>query len=361
MTDENQKPKDDFFALLADEDGTEPAAQEDIVDPFIEDEIVFKDETGQLKTLKGGQINSLETAKPLSATTQPQPIKAVAASTPLNLDQEVASIVQKSQINFSDSNLKSRFDGIIRSRLKGIRDQLQTREILLASPAVGGLGLDESKVEQILRIVSQESQDLDDRLRLAVSSEPFADLKEEVNQILQTPDVAEPAPLVFGQSSITPPAGPKTLVESRPSNLPKSPESKPTIKLIDRKPSPAPTQRPKIEDVKFRPRLLGPIEEISSLTLADFRRLSPEPEQAAENILDKIKLLEQDSFSDLIEGIKAWQHSEINQLYLTIGHQSMDDRQPVAEVIQNRQKNQIATLTNEEFEAIADLNRKLRH
>ena len=365
MVQQNKNQNDDFFTLLA-QDNAEgknlPKSEPDIVDPFLVDEIIFKDESGQLKTLKSGQIKSLEETIAAPVALKPLPTKSVLAKAePLNLDQEIERIVTQANINFSDSALAGRFKNIIQSRLKGVRDQIQTREALLSSTLIGGLSLTEQQVDQVLKIINEESQNLDDKMRQSVSREPFAELKEEVNQLLQEPESTSPPGLVFSQDVPAKTAPVENLVVAKPAASPVISAVKPVSRPVVRTETEFSDQRPKIEDVKFRPRLLGPVGEIRSLTLSDFRRLSPNAEQAAENILAKIKLLEQDSFSDLVAGVNAWKQSDVNQLYLAIGHQSLAETIPVTQVITKRESQKQPTLTNEEFEAIADLNQKLRY
>jgi len=119
--------------------------------------------------------------------------------------------------------------------------------------------------------------------------------------------------------------------------------------------------KPKIEDVKFRPRLTGPIEEIRSMNLTDFRRLAPTPKEAIEKILAKIDILEEESFTRKIQAVQAWKESDVCRLYLELGDQSMEQKKPLAEVIAERQKNSQPTLTEEEFGAVMELNRRLRY
>jgi hypothetical protein len=111
--------------------------------------------------------------------------------------------------------------------------------------------------------------------------------------------------------------------------------------------------------VKFAPKLTGPVEELRQVQLKDFRRLSKDPREATLKLKDKIDLLEEQSFDVKTAGIKAWQDSEVNKLYLDILRQSLEGK-PVIEVINELDAKGLPTLSKAEFDAIMELNRKLR-
>lgn len=384
MAGQGKNKTDDFFQLLA--EGQNQTKNQVIENPFAEDEILFKDEKGQIKVLKGDQVLDWKLAgesqvsvpiKPqrrvvsptrvLVPVSKPASALRVSVGKPLNLDREVETIWQKSQLKFSDQEREKRFKNIILSRLKDIRDQIETREILLSSPLVGGMGFDAQTADRILQIINEEFERLDGKLRQAVSQEPFAELRAEAKKILtESPQSAPllifPTPEESAKESIQLKTGTETIKQKpfQPAEgfAPFKPIIQPTA---FKKPVVKPTERPKIEDVKFRPRSLGPVEEIGSLTLTDFRRLAATPKEAAEKVLEKIKILEQESFSQFIAATKAWQQSEVYWLYLELGQQSMESKKPMTEIIAARSASQQPTLTEAEFEAVSDLNKKLRH
>jgi|GEM_PF-1910900 hypothetical protein len=113
-------------------------------------------------------------------------------------------------------------------------------------------------------------------------------------------------------------------------------------------------RRPRVEDVKAPPRVLGPLEELKSLSLVDFRRLAATPTEALNKVKGKIDLIGEASLAKKLEAIKAWQNSIVYQLYLKLGRDSIEQGKTMA-TLQSE-----TTLTEQEFEAIADFNTKLR-
>jgi len=253
--------------------------------------------------------------------------------------------------------LTERLRTIITSRLKDVRDTLETKDLLTRPVEKGGMGLapdaatkmgaaieaqfaavhgalqerstqqKKQFVEQSLadtadRKVSREQKDSDelDRLYSAVTRKPVA-------------------------RSITPPT-PYTLPPT-PSSPPPTPFTPPSTKMQDvRPPTPA--------------RLTGPIEELKNLTLTDFRRLSSDPTEACGKLEGKLDLLEEQGYAKRIEGIKAWQESEVNRLYMQILQASFGAGTPISAVISARTAANTPTLTEREVDAIMEFNRKLK-
>lgn len=387
MVADANKP-DDFFSALA--------GEQKIENPFAEDEILFRDENGKIKVLKGGAILDFDQpdinpatsspgqpppipaplARPAPSPVTPEPsapfisaatvsvssvvapAPAVSFGKPLNFDQEVDKIIKDCGIHFKYQEIENRFRTIILYRLKNVRDQIQTREMLLSSSLVGGMGFTTLEADRVLGVINQELDHLDNRFREKLTTAPFSELKQEAEKILQPP--ALPPPQIVYQP-------PSLVSQSVSSPLPPSPVIPPAVPVppnpvpVYQPPVMAPGERPKIEDVRFQPKLTGPVEEIRSMTLTDFRRLAPTPEQMIEKILQRINLLEEESFSQKTQAIKAWKESEIYRLYLSLGDQSMEERKPIFDIIRERQEKNLPTLTPEEVEAVIELNQKLRY
>ena len=128
-----------------------------------------------------------------------------------------------------------------------------------------------------------------------------------------------------------------------------------------RRPIPQKETRPRLEDIKYVPKLVGPAEELSEMTLVDFRRLSSDPREAVSRIKEKINLLEKESISKKIAGMKAWQESETAKLYLEISRESLAKGMPANKIIAERVSAGRPTLTHDEYQAIMELNRNLRY
>ncbi|MBA3046726.1 hypothetical protein KKC83_02050 [Patescibacteria group bacterium] len=132
------------------------------------------------------------------------------------------------------------------------------------------------------------------------------------------------------------------------------------IKRIDARQIDETRGKIKMDDVKFTPRSLGPVDELKYMDLVGFRRLCKTPEEIIGKIKEKINLLEEDSYAKRLEGIKAWRNNPVNKAYLEIGHGSINEKKSVSAVIAERKATGEDCLSNQEFEAITDLNKDLR-
>lgn len=364
MDQKTQNSTDDFFSLIEKE--------QKIEDPFADDEILFRDTAGSLKLLKGGEVSDFQDQKDQKnqvghLTTPGVGIKTTERPSGklLNVDQEVETVTKKSGIHFSDPEAKQRFKNIVGSRFKGVRSRVETRETLLDSLVAGGMGFSSEQADKVMVVLNQETEVLDDKLRQQVSNEPFSDLKVEAKKLLDQSvvEVPQASPVVFQPRPATAPKpqGVKTAAPEIKAKTEAELKPKPQGVKISRPLTRPDTTRPKIEDVKFKPQLTGPVQEIKSMTLIDFRRLAETPEQAIEKILEKIDTLEEESFVKKTQAIKAWKENEISRLYLDLGDQSMDQKKPIAEIINDRKQAGQPYLTEAEIDAIIDLNKKLRY
>lgn len=118
--------------------------------------------------------------------------------------------------------------------------------------------------------------------------------------------------------------------------------------------------KPVITGVKQKERVIGPIDEFSEITLLTFRRLSPDPIEASQKIVDRIRSLEKESYLKRATAIQNWRKSEVYNLYLNLGKESMEKNLSIDKIIEQKILNKEKVLTNKEFSAITDLNKKLR-
>jgi hypothetical protein len=116
----------------------------------------------------------------------------------------------------------------------------------------------------------------------------------------------------------------------------------------------------RMDDVKFIPKVMGPIDELRYLDLINYRRLSNDPFKATAKIKEKIGFLEEEHFNKKIEAIRAWRQSPLNRLYLDVGRQSIEENRPMEVIIEERKNKKQDYLTGQEIEAIMDLNKALR-
>lgn len=115
----------------------------------------------------------------------------------------------------------------------------------------------------------------------------------------------------------------------------------------------------RVSDVKKSPVLIGPVEELGTMSVTEFRRLSSDPKEAIEKILNTLQLLEETDYDDRVKGVQAWRKSPLNQLYLALVHESLMNGSAVADTAAKKRNAGEETLSTAEIDAIVVLNEQL--
>jgi ribosomal protein S15P/S13E len=406
LKEEDRKGQGSFSEdeiLFQDEDGNWKILKAGQISDFKETEAVSKPQSISAVACR---LPQEEKKQALAEVTElPQKPVTVLPVQAVNLDQKIQSIIQDAKIHFTDQETDRRFKNIIALRLKNVRNHLQTRDILSRSVNEGGMGFTSEESERIMQAISQEIN-RPDFIKKSKPAGEFRDLQAEAEKILSAVPLPEKTPIfsplgrpnkeaeikpkeetVSAVAEIKPAAAPLSdqkgeinATSARVAELPvvkkeeirpiaepamAKKEVKPIVESAEPRrvvlPSP-PAAKPKKErKMRYESKLVGPVEEIRTMALVDFRRLGDKPELAIEKILAKIALLEKESFTKKSEGIKAWKESQIHHLYLDLADQSMEERRPINEVIAENLKTNQNGLTQEEVEAIMTLNQRLRY
>lgn len=127
------------------------------------------------------------------------------------------------------------------------------------------------------------------------------------------------------------------------------------------RPAAASESRPKIEDVKVKPKMMGPLDELRYLDLVNFRRLGNTPEEITKKIIRKIKLLEKDGYDRMIQGVQAWRQSPVNRTYIRLVQDAVNQGLSIDDVLEAKTAEQKETLTKAELIAIVSMNSELMY
>ncbi|RJQ34763.1 hypothetical protein C4566_01785 [Candidatus Parcubacteria bacterium] len=126
----------------------------------------------------------------------------------------------------------------------------------------------------------------------------------------------------------------------------------------------APIEAPAILPESLKPEvkhvLSGPVQELQDISVKNFRRLGDSAQARADKILEKINILEQESYTKKSQAIEAWRKSGVYKIYLQIGAQSMIEGKKIEDLVKEKESKGEETLSAEEFSVISDLNKKLR-
>ncbi|MBI2459672.1 MAG: hypothetical protein HYV53_03925 [Parcubacteria group bacterium] len=334
---------------------------------------------------------------------------------PAVIDDKLTEIISRAQINFGSAGLAERFSQILRTYLRGIRNKLDVKAALMKPFLNGGLNFDEDSAQKVMLLadkvvhpVKSQSEIGTQSVFNGVNSVPglpampaqagqagqpikplpkislpelekseisrdaaydFSKLATKDNKLkndLKKLDVSRelapltPAVLPAQAGASAAPAPKKTPQAQEKVPLKSDAGARPLIKRRFEAENLNQSQKVKIEDVKYVPRVMGPLDELKYLDLISFRRLDPDSLKSADKIKSKINLLAEKDYGKKLEGIKLWRLSPINKLYLAIGHLSISENKPVDVIIEERKARGEEYLSSEEFKAIMDLNKSLR-
>ncbi len=294
--------------------------------------------------------------------------KEVAAATVKSPDEALSagikSIMTQANLTFINSNLQKRLETIISARLRDVRDETETKEMLMRGDKVGGLGLAPVQADKVLELLrgvfaevslvykKDEEQKKQKFVREQIEREALRKSERERREREEREKlytrITGVAPTI--KTIKQPTAYSQQLTAGNQQRAITA-----TVQQLQ-----APAAKPRVEEVKFTPRVTGPIEELGGMNLAEFRRMSKDPKMAVQKIKDKLELLGDEDYAKKIEGIKAWQESGINKLYLILLKESLMKGVAIDAIIEEKGKAGAETLTKDEFNAIMELNRDLR-
>jgi len=115
----------------------------------------------------------------------------------------------------------------------------------------------------------------------------------------------------------------------------------------------------KMADIKKVSRLIGPVEELGTMGIVEFRRLSSDPKEAIEKVLNTLDLLEETDYEDRIRGIQAWRKSPLNNLYISLVQEALSEEITVADAAAQKRNTGDESLSAAEIDAIVSLNKKI--
>lgn len=129
-----------------------------IFNPFGDDEeIIIKDKDGKIRVLNGP--NKGFSAKDGARTAVAVDTADEKKSASFDIQKIAIDVLAESKINIFDEVAKKRLLTIIVSFLKGIRDKIDTREVLVRSSKIGGVDLTQSDAERVISLAEKRNND----------------------------------------------------------------------------------------------------------------------------------------------------------------------------------------------------------
>lgn len=294
--------------------------------------------------------------------------------------------------------LQERYRLIVSAHIAGIRTEEQTRTLLAAPETDGGIGLPADQAADVAKRIqaatsataqkreeivvmdklqqvaaqqvaleaqsperqAQEKQKvLNEQFVTLFGRDAVAQIRAETHREIETQEAAHPeekthdAPAVVPVASALPPAPPQP-----PKYVPKVPDKLKALidadaPIFQLKSSPASVPQKKAADIKLAPRLLGPIDELQTMSITDFRRLSDDVSVRIQKIRSKIEVIASESAADKLAAIRAFEQSEPVRAYRDLLARSLREGKTVADLG--------GGLTAEEIGAISSYLQQIRY
>lgn len=340
------------------------------------------------------------------------------------IEGRIERIISESGIELGSRELDNRLRQILNTYIRGVRNKINVKEAMAKSAASGGLELGVETIDNIIEAADrvknakentgnegnakshEEGQASEGQAKLEKLRQGYGDrdFKYEFSRLNQeqkgkpgekpgktedysgvsgrgAPGPAQKKNDSEGESSDLGPveagraqAGEEGTLQSKPreedirqenkgahSDIPRSDEKSGLAGNAKVRQAAQAGGKKRMDDVKYKPKLTGPIDELREISLTDFRRMGNDPTEAAKKIIEKIEYLEGESYSKKIAGIKAWRQSPVNKMYLEIGRQSVTEHKKIEDIVENRNQEEQDSLSNAEFMAIMELNKNLRY
>src|SRR3989338_98732 len=300
---------------------------------------------------------------------------------PMTIEEMVGEICLLEPMKLPDGTLVDRCKQIVESRLREVRTASDTQKQLERSVETGGLGISGRKLADMTQIIEQSFDRLQAHAAEKVAQDKTAYLEKQQTQETQKQSLAEKEEKMMTKRYVeltgkmpdahVSPAAPSSArvsgAVSKEAAMDQRAQRIDTAKVRsvieatkkEDVAKPKSTARPAVQDVKFVKRLSGPIDELRSVSLVDFRRMAKTPELATEKMMSLVQLVEDQGYEKRVEAIRGWQSSPLYQQYLSIARSAMQEAKPLEEMRSFLAKSG-DTLTKEELTAILKLNGELR-
>ena len=296
---------------------------------------------------------------------------------PLDIPGIVKEICQNQAFQLEDEMLRGRCEKIVESRVRDVRDAFAARGALEKPVEQGGVGISGRRLADMVQMLEslvqtyhknlqdQQTQEREATTQQQPTREALAKNEEnllskryiELTGRMPQERVAPAAPSVSRTSAAISAHHEQLQREGKiDAEKVKSVVEQSKTQAVKR----APAGRPSMQEVTFQKRLHGPTEELKTLSLADFRRMSKDPLQAATKVKDKVDLLEDQGYDKKVEAIQAWRSSPMNQMYVALTRDTVLKGVPLQEILSQKRQAGEEIFTDEELKAVMKLNADLR-
>lgn len=256
---------------------------------------------------------------------------------------KIDEVQRKLSLTFPSAELDKRFRVLVGSRLSGVRSADKFKAALERPIAQGGLALDAHTIERVLDAIEGHLEETH-----AVAAEKHATGRKTHVEKRQAQYQASSGSVTSPSVEVKTPVAPR----ARKTNTTLSSESMAAPRVASGK-------KP-IVDVRYQRRLVGPVEELKRMNLADFRRLPGEASEVLESIREDINGMAQRDPGLRIQAVEAWRSSPLVQTYRKLMSSALRKGVSMPDILADAHENP-GKMTIEELNAIRSFNSSLRY
>ncbi|MBT6254499.1 hypothetical protein HOI83_04715 [Candidatus Uhrbacteria bacterium] len=289
-------------------------------------------------------------ANEAAAASTMQDLKKTGQKAPESLEnKKIDEVQRKLSLSFPSSELNKRFRVVLGARYSGVRSAADFKKALEQPIEKGGLALSEHAVNRVVEEVetSISGEHGDAVAKHKAGKEEMVKKKQEKYGAPSSKDPKSSSSPALGASA------------SKSVSQKKS-----TAKTVLSTPSMAPRVTPSgkkpVTDVRYKKRLVGPIEEFRRMNIDDFRRLPGDISVVQENLMEDINMLGEGDPGLRIRAIEAWRESPLVMMYQKLMGMALQEGIAIESVLKDAKRNPKG-MTKEEIDVVRRINSTLRY
>lgn len=261
------------------------------------------------------------------------------------VDQCVKNINLKTPL---DDHLMTRLRNLISSRLRDVRNRQQILTVLQREEKVGGMGFDPAEADRITTVIENTYNEHRAAVEEEAKSKILKIQEEQKAKVEERKKRESEEHAAWYREKVMASKGEDAL--------------RSIITEGNRTPrAPVPASAPAMDGITGPgTRLTGLADELRGMDIDSYRRLSRDPAQAAEKVIEKLETLKRESFDRWTEGVEAWRQSPLQQQYLKLVTESFSSGKPVAQLVEEKRKTNPNLPSAEELGSIIELNGRIQ-
>ncbi|HVM91092.1 MAG TPA: hypothetical protein VMU11_04325 [Verrucomicrobiae bacterium] len=244
-------------------------------------------------------------------------------------------------------HLQTRLRNLISSRLRDVRNREQVLAVLQREEKVGGMGFEPAEAERIETVIDAVYKDKRTAIEDEAKQKIILVQEEQKKRMEERRQRESQEHAEWYRQKVLSTKGDEALRQ--------------IIAEGGRKaPMPAGAPRPTVDGISGPTMLMDLASELKQMDIEAYRRLSRDPKQAEQRVIEKLETLKRESFDRWTEGVEAWRSSALQKQYLKLITESFASGKPVSELIEEKRKTDPSLPTAEELASIIELNGKIQ-